>query len=307
MNENGSGRGCELCPRKCGTDREEGLGYCATPNDFLVARAALHQWEEPPISGVRGSGTVFFSGCNLRCVFCQNKSISRGAAGRKYGDAELRAELLRLRDEGAHNINLVTPTHYSVGIARVLESVKHELGIPVIWNSSGYETVETLKRLEGLVDVYLPDLKYFSPELSQKYSSAPDYFEVAMEAISEMLRQTGGVRIESETVTDEDGGSAELQLIKSGVIVRHLLLPGCRRDSVAVVEELARRLPVKELRLSLMRQYTPDFVDRDRFPELARRVTSFEYDSVVKRALELGFDGYVQSADSATKDYTPEF
>jgi putative pyruvate formate lyase activating enzyme len=265
-------------------------------------------WEEPVISGVRGSGTMFFSGCNLRCVFCQNKKISRSAAGRVYSESELADAMLRLRDRGAHNINLVTPTHYSGELARVLESVKPKLnGLPIVWNSGGYESVETLKMLDGLVDVYLPDVKYFSSELSAKYSSAPDYFEVAMDAVGEMYRQVGDPRIEIESIELDKETVREVPLIKKGVIVRHLLLPGCRRDSIRVVEELAKRFSPESLKISIMRQYTPDFVDRERYPELARRVTSFEYDSVVKRAAELGFDGYVQSAESATKDYTPDF
>ena len=300
--------GCTLCPRKCGADRDTGVGFCSVKNEIRVARAALHMWEEPVISGVRGSGTIFFAGCNLRCVFCQNRRISRSAAGRVYSESELADAMLTLRDEGAHNINLVTPTHYSRELAAVLESVKPKLnGLPIVWNSGGYESLETLKMLDGLVDVYLPDVKYFSPELSAKYSSAPDYFEVAMEALGEMHRQTGDPRIEAERIALEGGGAGEISLIKKGVIARHLVLPGCRRDSIRVVEEIAERFAPDSLKLSIMRQYTPDFVDRERYPELSRRVTSFEYDSVVKRAAELGFEGYVQSAESATKDYTPDF
>ena len=168
------------------------------------------------------------------------------------------------------------------------------LSIPVVWNSGGYESVNTLRMLDGLVDVYLPDLKYFSAELSGKYSSAPDYFEVASEAIKEMHRQVGGVRIEDN-------------LIKKGIIVRHLVLPGCRKDSMRIVEELAKLLPANEIKISIMRQFTPDFVDGEKYPELKRRVTSFEYGSVVKRAEELGFDGYTQGAEAAVSDYTPDF
>jgi putative pyruvate formate lyase activating enzyme len=255
-------------------------------------------WEEPPVSGTRGSGTVFFAGCNLGCVFCQNKKISRSPSGRIYTEDELCDVMLRLESEGAHNVNLVTPTHYTESIVRVLEKVKPMLRVPVVWNSGGYESVETLRTLEGLVDVYLPDLKYFSPELSERYSSAPDYFEVAGAAVAEMYRQTGDA-----VFAEEDG----IELIKKGVIVRHLLLPGCRKDSIRVVEALAGILPTDGVRLSLMRQFTPDFVDKEKYPELARRVTSFEYDSVVKRASELGFDGYTQAADSATAVYTHDF
>lgn len=285
---------CTLCPRECGIDRKSEKGFCSVPDDMYVSRIALHQWEEPPVSGTRGSGTVFFSGCSLRCVFCQNKKISRSAAGRAYSEDELIDGMLRLQSEGAHNINLVTPTHYTERLVHVLQKVRPMLSVPVVWNSGGYEKVETLKMLDGLVDVYLPDLKYFSAELSKKYSSAPDYFAVAKEAIREMHRQVGRVRIEDN-------------LIKKGVIVRHLVLPSCRKDSIRLLEELAGFLPTDEVRVSIMRQYTPDFVDGEAYPELNRRVTSFEYDSVVKKAFELGFDGYTQGAEAASASYTPDF
>ena len=285
---------CKLCPRKCGIDREKEIGFCSVPSKFYISRIALHKWEEPSISGTRGSGTVFFSGCNLRCVFCQNKKISRSAAGRSYTEDELISEMLRLEREGAHNINLVTPTHYAASLVPLLKRARAMLRIPIVWNSGGYESVETLKTLEGLVDVYLPDLKYFSPELSARYSSAPDYFEVACKAIKEMHRQVGEAVI-------EDG------LIKKGIIVRHLVLPSCRKDSIRIIEELSKILPVNELKISIMRQFTPDFVDGEKYPELCRRVTSFEYDSVVKKAAELGFDGYTQGAEAASAAYTPDF
>ena len=289
---------CTLCPRECGIDRKSENGFCAVPDDMYISRIALHQWEEPPVSGTRGSGTVFFSGCNLGCVFCQNKKISRSAVGRVYSDSELSDAMLRLQDEGAHNINLVTPTHYAKSIARVLELVKPRLRVPVVWNSGGYESVDTLKRLSGLVDVYLPDFKYFSPELSARYSAAPDYFSVASLAVAEMYRQVGDVTLVKE---------GDSELIKKGLIVRHLVLPGCRKDSIRIMEELAGLLPADGVRLSLMRQFTPDFVDKEKFPELARRVTSYEYDSVVRKALELGFDGYIQDKESANAVYTPDF
>lgn len=299
---------CRICPRRCGAPRGQGgIGFCSVPSEIHVARAALHMWEEPVISGVRGSGTIFFAGCNLRCVFCQNQKISRSAAGRIYSERELGEAMLALRDAGAHNVNLVTPTHYLPAVVRVLESVKPRLEIPIVWNSGGYESAEALRMLDGLVDVYLPDVKYFSSELSARYSFAPDYFEVAMDALREMHRQVGDPRVEIESIELDKETVREVPLIKKGVIVRHLLLPGCRRDSLRIVEELAKRFSPEDLRLSIMRQYTPDFVDRERYPELARRVTSFEYNSVVNRAAELGFDGYVQSPESATKDYTPDF
>lgn len=289
---------CNICPRSCNASRETASGFCGAPSELTVSRIGLHQWEEPCVSGDRGSGTIFFAGCNLRCVFCQNKEISSTPTGiknaRKLTVDELANEMLRLEAAGAHNINLVTPTHYLHLISKALEAVKGRLCIPVVYNSSAYESVESLKLLSGLVDVYLPDLKYFSPELSSKYSSAPNYFEVASAAIREMLSQVG------ECVFEKG-------LIKRGVIVRHLVLPGCRADSMAALSALAELLPIEKIKISLMRQYTPDFVDREKYPELSRRITSFEYDSVLRHAERLGFDGYIQSAESASSKYTPSF
>ena len=289
---------CNICPRGCLVDRSTSSGFCGAPEKIAVSRISLHQWEEPPISGERGSGTIFFSGCNLRCVFCQNKVISsqKGAFenAKIISAEELARSMLDLAALGAHNINLVTPTHYASAVKKALEIAKKELTIPVVYNSSGYESVETLRSLSGLIDVYLPDLKYVSSELSSRYSAAPDYFEVASSALVEMHRQVGAARLERGLMT-------------GGVIVRHLVLPSCRHDSIKILEALAQLLPVADVKLSLMRQYTPDFVDGEKFPELARRLTSFEYESVAKRASELGFDGYVQSAESATSKYTPSF
>ncbi len=289
---------CNICPRRCNAARGERVGFCGAPNEIYISRASLHKWEEPPVSGTRGSGTIFFAGCNLRCVFCQNKRISSSSdaltGAVPMTPKELCDAMLRLQEAGAHNVNLVTPTHYSFGVISALKLAKPRLSIPVVYNSSGYESTETLKGFSGLVDVYLPDLKYFSSELSAKYSGAADYFEVASSALSEMFAQVG------EPVF-EDG------LIKRGVIVRHLVLPGCRKDSLNVLEALSRLLPTEGIKLSLMRQFTPDFVDREKYPELCRRVTTFEYDSVVKRAGELGFDGYIQSSASASAEYTPSF
>jgi len=287
---------CNACPRGCLSTRKEGaLGFCRAPKDFLVSRIALHPFEEPAICGKGGSGTVFFGGCSLGCVYCQNAAISRGQKGEIMSAASLEREIFSLVETGACNINLVTPTHYTYPLATLLEKIKPRLPVPVVWNCGGYESVEALRALDGLVDVYLPDFKYHSPELAQKYSHAPDYFEVASAAVTEMFRQRGGVKF------DEDG------LMTSGVMVRHLVLPTCRKDSMEVLKTLASLLPVPDIRLSLMSQYTPDFVDKTAYPELARRVTSFEYNSVLDLALSLGFEGYFQSRTSAKKDYTPEF
>lgn len=288
---------CTLCPRQCGADREAGeLGYCQMGGEIRIARAALHPFEEPPISGSRGSGTVFFCGCSLRCVFCQNKVISRAETeGRAVTPRELSEIFLRLQDEGAHNVNLVTPTHFLPGIREALLLAKDSLRIPVVYNTSGYERVEILQSLEGLVDVYLPDMKYASSELAARYSAAPDYPEVAIKAICEMYRQTGSV------VFDED------RLLRRGVVVRHLVLPGSREDSVKVLELLAKHLPTDGILISLMSQYTPEFAADCDFAPLKRRLTTFEYQTVVKAAERLGLDGFIQQRSSASAAYTPDF
>ena len=287
---------CEICPRVCGVDRGAGeLGFCGVGGEIRVARAALHPFEEPCISGTRGSGTVFFSGCSLRCAFCQNRAISREEIGRAVTPYELFEIFFDLERQGAHNINLVTPTHFTDGIAEALRIAKARLSIPVIWNSSGYERVETLRSLEGLVDVYMPDVKYASAALAERYSAAADYPKVVEAALREMYRQVGRVQM------DEDG------LLKRGMLVRHLVLPAGRQDSIEVLHRLAAQLPVGEIFLSLMSQYTPEFAKDSPHKELRRRVTTFEYESVLKHAEALGFEGYMQSRASATASYTPDF
>ena len=288
---------CELCPRNCGVSRDRmAESFCGESRDMTVSRAMLHMWEEPPVSGTRGSGAIFFCGCNLRCVFCQNKTISRGGGNRRVlSENELEALIFKLRDAGAHNINLVTPTHFADTVARVLERVKPRLNIPVVYNTSGYEKVETLKMLDGLVDVYLPDFKYASAELAARYSSAPDYPSVATEALKEMFRQVGKVSF------DGDG------LIRRGVILRHLVLPSHRKDSIEVLDIISKAVPVNDIRLSLMSQYTPDFALECEYKNLHRRVTSFEYNSVLNHAVSLGFEGYFQERASATESFTPNF
>ena len=286
---------CLICPRGCGADRSAGeLGLCGVPHTFRVSRIAPHPWEEPPISGKNGSGTVFFSGCNLRCVFCQNRAISREGVGKPMTDGELTDAILRLQEQGVHNVNLVTPTHYTPRLARLLEEVKPRLRIPVVWNSGGYESVDSLRMLEGLVDIYLPDFKYISSALSSDYSSAPDYAERATEAVTEMYRQTGAYE-------EREG------LAVRGLIVRHLVLPGCRADSMAVMRHLAAILPAERIRVSVMRQYTPDFAADCPYKNLHRRVTDFEYTSVLDEAARLGIMGFSQSREAATKAYTPDF
>lgn len=287
---------CQLCPRKCGVERDKGeRGYCQSPALPRVARAALHFFEEPPISGTRGSGTVFFTGCSLGCVFCQNRAIRTPESGREVDAAALAEIFFSLARQGAHNINLVTPTHFADTVAAALELARPTLGIPVVYNCGGYERVETLRRLEGLVDIYLPDFKYVSPELSRAYSAAPDYATHAIAALREMVRQVGAVSF------GEDG------MLKNGVIVRHLVLPAARHDSMAVLDTVAATVPVSDIRLSLMSQYTPDFAPADAPAPLHRRVTQFEYESVLEHAMSLGFEGYFQDRSSASAAYTPDF
>ncbi len=287
--------GCRQCPRNCGGDRSRMRGFCGMPQDIYISRCAPHFWEEPPISGTRGSGTVFFTGCNLKCVFCQNAEISRDHLGEMISPEALAERMLLLAEQGVHNLNLVTATHYAESLIPVLKAVRAQTRIPIVWNSSGYESVEVLRRLEGLVDIYLPDFKYISSELSSAYSAAPDYAEVASAALLEMHRQTGA------PVFDSDG------IMRRGMIIRHLVLPGCRKDSIEVVRHLAKLLPVDGFKLSLMRQYTPEFAMNTPYKNLHRRVTDFEYTSVTEEALRLGLNGYTQGKDSATAKFTPNF
>ena len=290
---------CNICPRYCGVDRDSGkMGFCRAPSEFLVAKIMLHKWEEPCISGERGAGTVFFSGCNLRCVFCQNCEISRGDKGEIMTDSQLEDAIFSLVESGAECIEFVTPTHYTQKIAELLKRIKPRLSIPVVWNSGGYESVESLRMLDGLVDIYLPDFKYFDGEIAKSYSSAPDYLPVVTAALGEMLRQTGKPSFD------------ERKMMKKGVVVRHLVLPSHRNDSIAVLEHLAKIFGSDAFLLSLMSQYTPDFYVASGCAEhknLTRRLTKFEYDSVMKKADELGFEGYFQGIDSASKKYTPDF
>ena len=287
---------CTLCPRKCGVERtaEGGAGVCRMGTQPKIARAALHMWEEPCISGTTGSGTVFFSGCTLRCVFCQNADISARGLGRDITPGQLGDILLRLQSEGVQTLSLISPTPYVPLIIEALEGVRSRLAVPVVYNTGGYENISTLRRLEGLIDVYLPDLKTRSPELAARYSAAPDYFEAASAAIREMARQTGAPRL------SPDG------ILLRGTLVRHLVLPGGRRDSIAVLDWLAEAFPKGEVLLSLMSQYTPDFVRGD-YPELRRRVTSLEYRRVLEHARELGLTGYCQERSAAGAQYTPDF
>lgn len=287
---------CNQCPRRCGVDRARGeYGVCDSPDRIRIARAALHLWEEPAVSGTRGSGTIFFSGCNLRCVYCQNKEVSHGGKGRDVTVRQLADKMLELQAQGAHNINLVTPTHYAAQIIQALTAVRKKLYVPVIYNTSGYERPETIDKLDGLVDVYMPDLKYYSANLSRDYSGAADYFVVARTAILRMQQQVGKPEL------DENG------LIRRGVIVRHLVLPGCRKDSIELMHQLGRMFSPGDILLSLMSQYTPDFAQGCVFENLHRRVTTLEYESVLNEAVKLNFDGFYQDKSSASAAFTPAF
>lgn len=282
---------CTLCPRRCGAERTaaSGGGFCRMPAGLRVARAMLHHWEEPPISGQNGAGTVFFSGCTLRCAYCQNGDISAGGFGKNISPARLRAIFEELIAQGAHNIELVTPTHF---LPWILPALTPKLPAPLVYNCGGYERVETLRLLEGLVDVYLPDLKYADAVLAGTLSGAADYFPVACEAIREMYRQTGPYVM-------EDG------LLKRGVVIRHLVLPGYLDNTRRVLDWAAETFAPGEVLVSLMSQYTPT---PNMTGRMARRVTAAEYRAMVDYMRNCGMeDGFVQERTSAQELYTPAF
>lgn len=281
---------CTLCPRRCRADRAVKPGFCGMGESPRVARAALHFWEEPCISGTRGSGTVFFSGCTLRCAFCQNYEISHLGQGKEITVQRLADIFKMLEDQGAHNINLVTATPFVPAVLSALE--KYRPAVPIVWNTGGYETMETLKLLKGAVDIYLPDLKHVSPRLSKLCAGAPDYSEIASQAIQEMCRQTG------PAVYDEDG------MMQKGVIVRHLILPGCTVDSCKALDFIADNLP-PGTPVSLMRQYTPSPFCK--IPGLDRKITDAEYQRVLDHFQALNLTGYAQEKESADAAYTPPF
>ena len=283
---------CSLCPRKCNIDRASHTGYCGSGGLPRVARAAPHMWEEPPISGERGSGAVFFSGCSLRCVYCQNYNISVDNYGKTVTPAELRSIYQRLIEQGVHNISLITASHFLDG---VLESLSEPLPVPVVWNTGGYESVESLKRLEGKVQIYLPDMKYSLAGPARRYSNAPDYPGIAKAAILEMFRQVGPYEL------DEDG------IMRKGVIIRHLVLPGNLENTFGVIDWVGETFSEGDVLFSLMSQYTP-FGRASDFPELSRRLTEEEYAAAVSYMEERGIlDGFYQELSSAKEEYTPDF
>ncbi len=287
--------GCMLCPRKCGADRITHMGACNAPILPYIAKASLHMWEEPFISGKRGSGTIFFCGCNMKCVFCQNYDISTGIVGKQYDAQGIADIMLRLQDKGAHNINLVSPAPFvPVIMDAVMLAKKQRLSLPIVYNTNAYETVETLKKLDGLVDIYLPDLKYTDSVISKKYSGTEDYFEYAALAINEMYRQCGMLILDGEGMA------------KKGIAIRHLVLPGSVDETRRVLDYISGHFP-KDISLSLMSQYIP-FYRAAEYPPLDRPLLKKEY----KRAIEYGFslgltNILTQQMSSATAEYTPVF
>ncbi len=319
---------CMICPRKCGVDRTSGeLGYCRQPAYLTAARAYLHAWEEPCISGSRGSGTVFFSGCNMHCVFCQNSEIALGDVSKGISQERLSEIFFELQEKGASNINLVTPTHFTTLIIPALERAREQgLMIPVVYNTSAYENVDTLKRLEGLVDIYLPDCKYYSENIAVRYSNAPGYFETAIKAIDEMLRQVGEPRFYEAASRDVIFGKEKASidaksynqlmeeaeddydgpLMKSGVIIRHLVLPGNIEDSKNIIGRLLKRYGDK-VYLSIMNQFTPHG-DLSKYPELLGGVDTDGYEMLIDYAIDQGIEnGFFQGEGTDTESFIPAF
>ncbi len=283
---------CTLCPRRCGADRTNGqLGFCRHPDKIYAARAAAHYWEEPVISGSFGSGAVFFSGCTLKCLFCQNGVISQENRGKEISTAHLREIFLKLIDNGVQNINLVTPTHF---LPSILPALTPKLPVPVVYNCGGYERVETLRELEGLVDIYLPDMKYSDPKLAGILSAAPDYVEIAKAAIAEMYRQVGSAVIEDE-------------IMQRGMIVRHLMLPGELDNTLGVLDWFSEAFPKGDVLFSLMSQYVP-MGKAKTMPPYDRRITEDEYDAALSYLELLGIEnGFTQDFSAATEEYIPDF
>ncbi len=289
-------KNCRICPRNCGVDRTKTRGYCHETEQIYIARAALHMWEEPCISGEEGSGTVFFAGCNLGCVYCQNRTIALGNTGRAVSAERLSEIYLELQAQGANNINLVTAGHYLPAVAESLKLAKKAgLTIPIVYNSSGYEKAESLELLRGLVDIFLPDFKYLSKELAEKYSHASDYPEIAKKAIAKMAELGGEVEFDNR------------EIMKRGVIVRHLVLPGYVEESKEVIRYLYDTYG-DYIFISIMNQYTPMPGIEKEYPELGRKLTEAEYDEVVDYAIEIGVEnGFIQEGETAEESFIPPF
>lgn len=306
---------CELCPRACKVNRLKGQkGVCGEDDKIRIARAALHMWEEPCISGTSGSGTIFFSGCSLHCVFCQNHSIANGNAGKVISREQLTEIFLDLEEQGANNINLVTPDHYVPVLIPAIEAARNQgLTLPVVYNTGSYVKTDTIRALEGIVDIYLPDFKYYSSSLAAHYAKAPDYRQVAQSAIAEMVRQTTepvffekkSGRLLMASAYNACESDQEI-LMKKGTIVRHLLLPGQKKDSKAVIEYLLHTYGTK-IYISIMNQYTP-VCKNPAYPELAGKVTEEEYEEVLDFAIAAGIEnGFIQEGDTASESFIPEF
>ena len=288
-------KNCVLCPRKCGVNRYERKGYCGASNKIRLAYYSLHEWEEPVISGTKGSGTIFFSHCNMKCIYCQNKKISIDGYGKEITNKKLEEIILKLQEMGAHNINLVTPTHYVPNISSVLKKIKgNQLNIPVVYNTSSYDSIVALKLMQGLVDIYLADLKYFDDSLATNYSGCPNYFESATMAIDEMYRQVGKFELDKDT-----------ELMKKGLIVRVLVLPGHVDDAKKVIEYLYKTYG-DDIIISIMNQYTP--VNHCLYNNLNRRLTDEEYNEVVDYAVKMNIkNAFIQEEETATESFIPDF
>ncbi len=284
---------CTLCPRNCGVNRYEKVGACGATDKIKLAYYSLHQWEEPIISGTNGSGTIFFSHCNLKCIFCQNKKISTGGYGKEIDNSRLTEIILELQQKGAHNINLVTPTHYVPQIVNCLQEIKdRKLKIPVVYNTSSYENIETINMLDGIVDIYLADLKYFDDELAVKYSNCNNYFKYASLAIDEMYKQVGNFVIEND-------------LMKRGIIVRILILPGHIDDAIKIIDYLYKKYG-DNIIISIMNQYTP--IGCLNFDNLNRKVTDDEYNKVIDYAIDLGIKyAFIQDGETQDESFIPNF
>ena len=290
------GNNCLRCPRQCGVDRSVQYGFCGESEEIRIARAAPHMWEEPPISGKNGSGTIFFSGCNLRCIYCQNHEIAVSHLGYPVSADQLLRIFFDLQAQGVHNINLVTAGHFVKELLPVLQKAKGAgLQIPILWNSSGYESAETIRMLEGLIDIYLPDFKYINPKTAKEYSNAPDYPEIAKLSLAEMVRQTGAPQIDKET-----------GLMTRGVQVRHLVLPGHAQESRQILWYLCQTYG-NGIGYSIMNQYTPMPQMKDH-PLLSRRVTAQEYENVIRYAKQIGIENaFTQEGEAACESFIPEF
>lgn len=286
---------CNLCPRNCLIDRSKTVGVCGMKDRLMIARASLHMWEEPCVSGSNGSGTIFFTGCNLKCVFCQNRDISTKLIGKEITTKEFASICLNLQKQGANNINLVTPTHFVPLIIEGLKLAKEKgLTIPIVYNTSSYETKETIKMLDGIIDIYLPDLKYYNDEYAIKYSHAPNYFNIASDAISEMVKQVGIPRF------NKDG------IMTKGVIVRHLMMPNLKEDTKKILNYLYKTYQ-DNIYISIMNQYTP-IKHFKRYQELNQKINDNDYNEIINYAIDLGIKkAFIQEGDTASESFIPDF